>query len=59
VLHIPYKKGRFTKNMRALLAAAAVTVLPVAAYPQGTPAPADTFLYIIWLPDGTSVKGAF
>ena len=47
------------KNTRALLAAAALTVLPVAAYSQGTPAPADAFLYIIWPPDGTTVKGAF
>ena len=47
------------KNTRALLAAAALTVLPVAAYSQGTPAPADAFLYIIWPPDGASVKGAF
>jgi Domain of unknown function (DUF4399) len=47
------------KNTRALLAAAALTVLPVAAHSQGTPAPADAFLYIIWPPDGTTVKGAF
>jgi hypothetical protein len=47
------------KNTRAILAAAALAVLPVAAYSQGTPAPADAFLYIIWPPDGTTVKGAF
>jgi hypothetical protein len=47
------------KNTPALLAAAAMTVLPFAAYSQGTPAPADAFLYIIWPPDGTTVKGAF
>ena len=47
------------KNTRAILAAAALTVLPVAAYSQRTPAPADAFLYIIWPPDGTTVKGAF
>jgi Domain of unknown function (DUF4399) len=47
------------KNTPALLAAAAMTVLPLAAYSQGTPAPADAFLYIIWPPDGTTVKGAF
>ena len=28
------------KNTRAILAAAVLTVLPVAAYSQGTPAPA-------------------
>jgi hypothetical protein len=47
------------KNTRALLAAAALTFLPLAAYSQGTPAPADALLYIIWPPDGTTVKGAF
>ena len=47
------------KNTPALLAAAAMTVLPFAAYSQGTPAPAEAFLYIIWPPDGTTVKGAF
>jgi len=47
------------KNTRALLAAAALTLLPLAAYSQRTPAPADAFLYIIWPPDGTTVKGAF
>jgi hypothetical protein len=35
------------------------SLLPVAAYSQGTSAPADAFLYIIWPPDGTTVKGAF
>ena len=47
-------------NKRAILAAALLTgLLPVAAYSQRTPAPADAFLYIIWPPDGTTVKGAF
>ena len=36
------------KNTRAILAAAVLTVLPGATYSQGTPAPADAFLYIIW-----------
>ena len=48
------------KNKGAILAAALLTgLLPVAAYSQRTPAPADAFLYIIWPPDGTTVKGAF
>ena len=48
------------KNTRAILAAALLTGLqPVAAYSQGTRAPADAFIYIIWPPDGTTVKGAF
>jgi len=47
------------KNARAILAAALLTGLSVAAYPQGTPGPSDAFLYIIWPPDGTTVKGAF
>ena len=47
------------ENTRAVLVAAVLTVLPVAAYSQGTRAPADAFLYIIWPPDGATVKGAF
>ena len=47
------------KNTRAILAAAMLIGLPVAAYSQGTQAPADAFLYIIWPPDGTTVKGPF
>jgi hypothetical protein len=48
------------RNTRAIfLAAALLTGLPVAAYSQGTQAPADAFLYIVWPPDGTTVKGAF
>ena len=47
------------KNARAILAAALLTGLSVAAYPQATPGPPDAFLYIIWPPDGTTVKGAF
>ena len=47
------------ENTRAVLLAAVLTVLPVAAYSQGTRAPADAFLYIIWPPDGATVKGAF
>src|SRR5689334_19208804 len=58
-LHIPYKNEGDMKNMRAILAAALLTGLPVAAYSQGTPGPADAFLYIIWPPDGATVKGAF
>ena len=44
---------------RAVLLSVALTAVPVAAYPQGTPAPADAFLYIIWPPDGATLKGAF
>jgi hypothetical protein len=47
------------QNTRAVLVAAVLTVLPAAAYSQGTQAPADVFLYIIWPPDGATVKGAF
>ena len=47
------------ENTRAVLLAAVLAALPVAAYSQGTPAPADAFLYIIWPPDGATVKGAF
>ena len=48
------------KNTQAILAAALLTgLLPVVASSQGTRAPADAFLYIIWPADGTTVKGAF
>jgi hypothetical protein len=47
------------RGTRAILAAALLTGLPVAGHPQGTRAPADAFLYIIWPPDGATVKGAF
>ena len=43
----------------AILATALLTGLPVAAHSQGTRAPADAFLYIIWPPDGTTVKAPF
>lgn len=48
------------KTTRAILAAALLTGLsPVVADSQGTRAPADAFLYIIWPADGTTVKGPF
>jgi len=47
------------RGTRAILAAALLTGLPVAAHAQGAHAPADAFLYIIWPPDGTTLKGAF
>lgn len=47
-------------DMRSTLAAALLAALaPVAAHAQQTRAPADAFLYIIWPPDGATVKGAF
>ena len=47
------------RGTRAILAAALLIGLPVAAHAQGAHAPADAFLYIIWPPDGTTLKGAF
>ena len=47
------------RNARAILITAALSVLPVAAYSQGKSAPADAFLYIVWPPDGATLKGAF
>ena len=48
------------KKTGAIVAAALLTgLLPIVASPQGTPAPSDAFLYIIWPPDGATVKGAF
>ena len=47
-------------NTRSILAAALLMGLaPLSAYAQGTRAPTDAFLYIIWPPDGTTVKGPF
>ena len=47
-------------NRRSILAGALLTgLVPFAAYAQGTQAPTDAFLYIIWPPDGTTVKGPF
>ena len=47
------------KTPAILAAALLIGLLPVVAFPQGTPAPPDAFLYIIWPPDGATVKGAF
>ena len=48
------------KDTLAILAAAVLAgLLSIAASAQGTKAPAEAFLYIIWPPDGTTVKGAF
>ena len=44
---------------RLAVLAVAVALMPVAAHAQGTPAPKDALLYIIWPQDGASVKGAF
>ena len=38
------------RGTRAILVAALLTALPVAAHAQGTHAPGDAFLYIIWPP---------
>src|SRR5215471_1865704 len=59
VLHTHYKEEGLMRNARAILITAALSVLPVAAYSQGKPAPADAFLYIVWPPDGATLKGAF
>ena len=44
---------------RAILATALLAALPVAAHAQGTHPPGDAFVYIIWPPDGATVKGPF
>jgi hypothetical protein len=44
---------------RAALLSVILTLLPAAAYAQGTPAPADAYLYFVWPQDGTAIKGAF
>jgi hypothetical protein len=46
------------KSLRIGLVLAA-TMLPFAAYPQGKPAPADAYLYILWPQDGQVIRGAF
>jgi hypothetical protein len=43
---------------RAVLSVS-LALLPIAAHAQGTPAPKDALLYIIWPQDGATVKGAF
>src|SRR6201982_4227457 len=53
------KRTRLMRNARLILIPAALSVLPIAAYSQGKPAPADAFLYIIWPPNGATLKGAF
>lgn len=45
-------------SRRALLSAA-LALLPAVAFSQGTPAPKEAYLYIIWPQDGTTIKGAF
>jgi hypothetical protein len=47
------------RGTRAILVTALLTALAVAAHAQGTHAPGDAFLYIIWPPDGATVKGPF
>src|ERR1700733_13270154 len=47
------------RGTRAILATALLTALAIAAHAQGTHAPGDAFLYIIWPPDGATVKGPF
>src|ERR1700759_4847138 len=47
------------RGTRAILATALLTPLPAAVHAQGTHAPGDAFLYIIWPPDGATVKGPF
>ena len=38
---------------------AMLTLLPLTALAQGTPAPKDAYLYFIWPQDGAKIKGAF
>jgi len=44
---------------RLAVLSVSLALLPVAAHGQGTPAPKDALLYIIWPHDGQTVKGAF
>jgi hypothetical protein len=59
VLHTHYKEQGAYEICASNLKTAALSVLPVAAYSQGKPAPADAFLYIIWPPNDATLKGAF
>lgn len=47
-----------TLTRRALLSAA-LGLLPYRALAGGPAAPKDAYLYIIWPPDGATIKGAF
>lgn len=44
---------------RGAALSAALALVPAVALSQGTSAPKDAYLYIIWPQDGTAVKGAF
>lgn len=48
-----------TLTRRALLLSAALVMLPYRALAAGPAAPKDAYLYIIWPPDGATIKGAF
>lgn len=48
-----------TLTRRALLSSAALVMLPYRALAAGPAAPKDAYLYIIWPPDGATIKGAF
>lgn len=45
-------------SRRAVLSAA-LALWPAVAFSQGTPAPKDAYLYIIWPQNGATIKGAF
>jgi hypothetical protein len=45
--------------IRLSVLTAVLTLLPLTALAQGTPAPKDAYLYFVWPQDGTIIKGAF
>ncbi|KQW22194.1 rod shape-determining protein RodA [Afipia sp. Root123D2] len=45
--------------IRLSVLTAVLTLLPLTALAQGTPAPKDAYLYFVWPQDGTIIRGAF
>jgi hypothetical protein len=45
--------------IRAATVSVVLTLISVSTHAQGTPAPKDALVYIIWPQDGATVKGAF
>ena len=44
---------------RLVMLSATLTLLSLAAYGQGKPAPKDALIYFVWPQNGTTIKGGF
>lgn len=45
--------------IRIIALSAKMSLLPLSAHAQGTPAGKDAYLYFVWPQDGAVIKGAF